>query len=101
MGEADARSALGGVFSVRRGRKPPAGSRRSPENRSFAAERLEDDLAGEMLVVLHGMGPRDLKVIGALIAKVRQVEADRGEAAAREMIDAITAILLRRGLSAE
>ena len=54
-----------------------------------------------MLSVLHGMGPRDLKLIAALIAKVRQVEADRGEAAAREMVGAITAILLRRGLSGE
>ena len=86
---------------MRRGPKPPAGSRRSTENRSFGAERPEDDLAGEMLSVLHGMGPRDLKLIAALIAKVRQVETDRGEAAAREMVGAITAILLRRGLSGE
>jgi hypothetical protein len=80
---------------VRRGRKPPAGPRRSSEVVSFAG----DDLAAEMLAALHGLGPRDLNVIGALIAKVRQVEAERGEPAAREMIDAITAILLRRGLS--
>jgi hypothetical protein len=97
MGESSHCSALGGAFSVRRGRKPRAGPSRPPEKQHFA----EENLAGEMLAVLHGMGPRDLKLIGALIAKVRQVEADRGEAAAREMIDAITAILLRRGLSAE
>jgi hypothetical protein len=82
------------VFSVRRGRKPPAGPRRSLETITFAG-----DEAGEMLAALRGMGPRDLKLIGALIEKVRQVEAEHGEATAREMIDAITAILLRRGLS--
>ena len=80
---------------MRRGRKPPAGPRRSLEKVSFAA----DDVAGEMLAALHGLGPRDLQLIALLIAKVRQVEAERGEAAAREMIDAITGILLRRGLS--
>jgi hypothetical protein len=80
---------------VRRGPKPPAGPRRSPEKLSFVA----DDMAGEMLAALHGLGPRDLKIIAALISKVRQIEAERGEAAAREMIDAITAILVRQGLS--
>ena len=83
------------------GRKPPAGPSRSLETASFAADSLTGDLAGEMLTALHGLGSRDLKIIAALIAKVRQVEADRGEPAAREMIDAITAILVRQGLSRE
>ena len=100
MGEIAIVAAVRGIISVLRGRKPPAGSRRSPENRSFATAGIGDDLAGELLGVLQGMGPRDLRLIGVLIAKVRQMEADRGEAAAREMVDAITAILLRRGLSA-
>jgi hypothetical protein len=79
---------------VRRGRKPTAGQRRSPEEVSFAG-----DMAAEMLATLHGLGPRDIKLIGALITKVRQVEAERGETAAREMIDAIAAILVRQGLT--
>ena len=82
---------------MRRGAKPPAGSRRPSENAGFGA----DDLAGEMLAALHGLGPRDLKLIALLIVKVRQVEAEHGEAAAREVIDAIGAILLRRGLSGD
>jgi hypothetical protein len=84
-----------GSFSVRRGFKPTAGRGRSPEEAGLAA----DENAGEMLAALHGLGPRDLKIIAALIGKVRQVEAEKGEAAAREMIDAITAILVRQGLS--
>jgi hypothetical protein len=81
------------------GRKPPAGPSRSPETASFAADGATAEWAGEMLAALHGLGSRDLKIIATLIEKVRQVEADRGEAAAREMIDAITAILVRQGLS--
>ena len=80
---------------MRRGRKPTAGQRRSPEGVSFAP----DEMASEMQAALHGLGPRDLKLITALIVKVRQVEAERGEAAARELIDAIAAILVRQGLT--
>jgi hypothetical protein len=83
------------------GRKLPADPRRSAEEASFAADSFSGDLAAEMLTALHGLGSRDLKIIATLIAKVREVETERGEPAAREMIDAITAILLRRGLSRE
>jgi hypothetical protein len=81
---------------VRRGRKPTAGQGRSPEAVSFAA----GGMAGEMLAALHGLGPRDLKLIGVLIARVREVEAERGEAAARDLIEAIADILVRQGLTA-
>jgi hypothetical protein len=62
-----------------------------PERPSFMRE-LED----ELIAGLDALGPRDRKLLSVLIEKVRKVEAEHGEKAACELIDAVIEILRHR-----
>lgn len=62
------------------------------ERPSFLSEMEDELIAG-----LDALGPRDRMLLAALVAKVREVEAERGEAAACALVEAVVATIRNRG----